>query len=174
MAQASSAGSFLLGFQEGQEKRQPPSQEWAPEMTQPLFCLILLLGKERRPSNRLTKFSATELRPNPSVNQTQSLNKGQTEHGTCVSLALERLGQGDPESQATMGSIWRPCLKDKMRGWVIKDKMARCLRCLLCKHEDLSLDPSVHVKTRCGSIRGRGRWGRAETGRPLRLAGRPA
>lgn len=75
MAQASSAGSFLLGFQEGQEKRQPPSQEWAPEMTQPLFCLILL-GMERRPSNRLTKFSATELRPNPSVNQTQSLNKG--------------------------------------------------------------------------------------------------
>lgn len=127
MAQASSAGSFLLGFQEGQEKR----AEWVPEMTQPLFCLILLLGMELRPSNRLSKFSVTELQPNPSVNQTQSLNKGQTEHGTCVSLALERLGQGDPESQTTMGSTGRPCLKDKMRGWVIKDKMAWWVRWVL-------------------------------------------
>lgn len=77
-----------------------------------------MLGIEPRSSNPPIKLSATELLPNPFVNQTQGLNKvqGHIQH-IPVSLALEGLGLGDHGFLATPGPTVGPCLKNKMMGW---------------------------------------------------------
>lgn len=44
--------------------------------------------------------------------------------------------------------------------------MAQCVKCLLHKHEDLNLDPSIYIKIECSSVRLQPQKGRQIPGTP--------